>query len=228
MSRASMDEPDIKSPPAQTEVQGHKDTPTLFAAEGQAAVKDETAVTAGSENTAGGPEPDIRIRLYSEAEKRPSAESQDRTLYMTYPVETLEEMGENGDVMALDVLHEIYYRDAKFEQGDLVMEKAAMFGSIEALFALGGTMASFAEGLAMGERKPSPETRSKLFKGMAWLKVGIQRGDPYARQEFDAFMAKRSLNLTDEDLAVIETKAHAFYDRLIRERQRRGLGEFDQ
>lgn len=173
-------------------------------------------------------EPDIRIRLYSEAEKRPSAASQDRMLYMTYPVETLEEMGENGDVMALDVLHEIYYREAKFEQGDLAMEKAAMFGSTEALFVMGVTLVSFAEGLAMGEIKPSPETRSKLFKGMAWLKVGTQRGDPYSKGKFDKYMTRRSFNLTDEDLAVIEAKAQAFYDRLIRERQRRGLGEFDQ
>ena len=155
---------------------------------------------------------------------------EDNDSYKAYSIEALEEMGELGDVLALDTLAGIYYKAGELENGHNALKKAAMYGSIFAPSTLGNVMAEVAEARSMMAGKFTPAAREDLLEAMAWINLAIVRDTPlsHIKDEFEKRLNKPSLGITAAEEQKIQYLTQKLYKDLLHKRQERGLGDFNQ
>jgi len=145
--------------------------------------------------------------------------------YHSYPIETLEELADSGDYKALHVLGLRYQEKGKRGEALSTYAKAAVYGSTSAL----GSMSTSYQSIyhSVGEDGDQDLRRSALIGALAHSKVAADRGDSIAKISADSFIEVANIDLTDKDIREIDSMAEKIYERLLKERQSLGLGEFD-
>lgn len=211
--------------------------PIVAAEEEQASLSEPESDGAGV--SAGGQEPAVKHVFKSAGSEELTElrevrrrlgfiDERDREAYESYSVSTLKEMGESGDITALTVLGGIYYDTEQPEKAERVFEKAAMFGSTAAPLTLGGVKAGVAAELARFKGGYSEKYREQLLQGLAWMKVAELRGEPSTESSLSSLLQGSDISLTPEEQQSVEQRAHELHKKLLKERERRGLGPFDR
>lgn len=145
----------------------------------------------------------------------------DRSLYSYYDTHTLEVMGQQGDLAALETLADHYYEQGDVDGAHQALRLGTIYGSTQMLLLKAGSLQGLAEAQSVLGNTDKAE---KLWgTSLAWLRFGVLRGEPIARQEYERVL--RSLPEIDEN--VIKVQARAIYEELIEERRSLGFGDFD-
>lgn len=152
----------------------------------------------------------------------------DREVYESYSDDALFSMANEGDIYALDEMaSRAVDAGGRHEQAFQLYYRAATFGSTAALT----NMTIFTE--------PDPSNKDELVRRaaaletLAILSVGALRGDPRVgiggvesyKRRYERFYGE--LNLTDEERQKIAARAKEYYDVMLAERHKLGLGDFD-
>lgn len=148
----------------------------------------------------------------------------DKEVYNTYDEKTLQELGDNGDLLALTVLMErsmMNFNVESLEKTFAAIEKAAVYGSTPALRnrAIAVPVSMYEEG--------SEGYRAAMRESLALYEVGLIRGDPRFRGYIREKLRDTSYKISDEDQALIDLRAKEIYDHLTQKRKALGLGGFD-
>lgn len=159
--------------------------------------------------------------------KRSGYGSQDEATYKAYSDLVLENLISNGDIRAM---YEMGTR--KLASGDLgaakvYMEKGIVYGSRGAINGM------VAYTYPHGESYPYDEAKQMLKENFAYMSLLVLRGDSFRGHERDSSMRlfeksyKVKNPLTAEDEAWIQARAKELYDHYQSERNKLGLGDFD-
>ena len=138
--------------------------------------------------------------------------------YSGYDRKTLQELGNQGDLLALDILADKYLR----EDRDLVKNtetnlKAVLFGSAKAALSLGTIPTS---------KSFDAEGRSNLINAITWHQISAKMGHKLAESFRDSGLKVRGLTLTEEEWMIVEQKTDALYAQLNKKRRELGLPEY--
>ncbi|MCR6650421.1 MAG: hypothetical protein NVV73_02440 [Cellvibrionaceae bacterium] len=145
--------------------------------------------------------------------------------YASYDKETLEAMGNQGDLLAWDVLsHKNLTEDrshAKFVETSF---KSVLFGSAK------GARSMANASLSKQDRNPSNDTedRSHIYNAMAWLEIAIMMGDRSAPSARNAKLGAKEITLSEQEWALVRRRAEAINGRLNEKRREMGLPEFNK
>lgn len=146
--------------------------------------------------------------------------------YEAYSVEQLRELGTNGDLRALYAL--VYIKETDRDLKHWAAKNAAVYGGT------GLTMAYISTGYAreysrlLAENK-NVEAKKALLESLAWNEFAAMRGD-FIHLEMGIYIVGQEVNgveITENDLSRISTKAKQIYRNLQSTRMDKGLGDFD-
>jgi len=144
--------------------------------------------------------------------------------YDNYDIEALEQLGEQHDLKALDLLAQKYILLQDLDNAIKTYRKAAAFGSTQALNELGDLERKIAfEENVTTEQKELYRGRIKL----SHYQAAILRGDTVALMASENYISTHKLKLTNEDKEHVRNNGIKIYNRLITERVKRGLPAFD-
>lgn len=133
--------------------------------------------------------------------------------YQSYDKQTLESLGNQGDLLALDVLAQKYLLEdknlAKSRETNL---KAVLFGSAKA-----------AGSLAI---KPSSDDRSEIYKSMAWHQVAAMLGDKSAPAFGYSVLKAKGITLDEQEWVLVQRQAEDAYALLNAKRRELGLPDY--
>jgi hypothetical protein len=143
------------------------------------------------------------------------------TAYDNYNIDTLKKLGDDGDLRALDKL----VRSSKnADESKQLLEKAAIFGSTQALAELG----VMANTIYLSPNKTIEEKKAIMIESLAYYEAAQIRGDWTANMDFGRILQKQQqIDLTEADKAEIQERAKVIYDDLQTKRTAMGLGDFD-
>lgn len=141
--------------------------------------------------------------------------------YETYDNETLRQLGNTGDLRAL---HELADRSETIAEHNVILEKAAVFGSTQALDKL-GLMTELTASLS---DKTPEEKKPIVIESMAYYEAAVLRGDWEGKLTFGrSLLGKHPVDLTDEDYNTIQKRSQEIYNNIQAKRYELGLGDFD-
>ncbi len=146
--------------------------------------------------------------------------------YETYDMPTLVRLSDSGDVRAMHALAKLYLSDEYSKQyglkyAEAMYLKAAVYGSSYALTEL----AIIEDSKRFGTIED--DTRKQLVESFVYYKTAEIRGDRYGYLAGgDLSLKELTPQLTKEEKIYIEEKAKALYEKMRRERESLGLGEF--
>ena len=158
-----------------------------------------------------------------------SLEQDNEKIYEGYSIETLESLADEGDIRAMHHLADRYARlyidkgegDAGLKLKNTTLERAAVHGSTKALMQLGIAANS-------GSLQSKKEGRELLLEPLAYFEVAATRGDRLAKSKLSKHViTEGEIEITNEDIGYIETRAEEIYQDLQRKRHELGLGDFD-
>lgn len=138
--------------------------------------------------------------------------------YASYDKETLEALGDQGDLLALDILsHKYLTEDRNLKKSRETDLKAVLFGSSEAALSLASEIYS-----------NEADDRSKVYAAMTWYEVATMMGDKIAKGFRDSTLRVRNITLSEREWTLIQQQAEATYARLNEKRREMGLPEFNK
>lgn len=152
----------------------------------------------------------------------------DREVYESYSEEALFAMANEGDIYAFDEMaSRAIDAGGRREQAFQLYYRAATFGSTAAL----ADMTIFT--VPDSANKDEAVRRAAVIETLAILSVGALRGDPRVgiggvegyKRRYEHFYGE--LNLTEEESQKIAARAKEYYDVMLEERHKLGLGDFD-
>jgi len=147
--------------------------------------------------------------------------------YASYSIETLEALGDQGDLVALEALANIYFETVQKEQALQTLEKAAIHGSTNALYALGALAKSSLYSAEVKGVSSGPDYQEGLIGWLSYSEVAIRRGDLEIKEDTEIGLKVHGIELSEPDKIAINLAADEIYSRLNESRQRLGLGEFN-
>ncbi len=145
-------------------------------------------------------------------------DNEQKRAYASYDKDTLEALGDQGDLLALDILAQKYIKEdrnrTKATEVDL---KAVVFGSAKA-----------ASSLAIRADSPShakndESGRSHIYRAMAWYRVAAIMGDETAKGFGDSILRVRNIALSEYEWTLVNRQAEAIYAGINRKRRDMGL-----
>lgn len=141
--------------------------------------------------------------------------------YKQYDTAVLEQMGEQGDLRALN---ELVNRAETLEQRKPILVKAAMFGSTAAITRLGTAI----ESEFQIDNLPSVERKAYILEAMAFYEAAEIRGDWWGKINDGASLLKRyDIDLNGEEKKLIATRAKELVENFEKMRVEKGLQKFD-
>lgn len=144
--------------------------------------------------------------------------------YGGYSEAILLDLAKNGDVRALTALAQLRYRTHGFDGAANLYYKAATRGSTEALLRLG----IIEDTSHYGNAKTETEKKLSMLRVLAWYRVASLRGDRGPELMMgNAFIRMNNIHLSEAENKQIAASAEAIYRRMQDERNKLGLGEFD-
>lgn len=149
-------------------------------------------------------------------------------LYRNYSEEVLQALGNDGDLAALAVLAG-RYTENDYDQFKNVVLKSIVYGSIS--FAqvqadLYSTQSEFE--LANPNGGNSELAKQDFLLSLSWYEfIKMRGGGDAVTQLIDARIDKSAFSISPADRATIQSQGAAIYDELSNERQRLGVGEYD-
>lgn len=140
--------------------------------------------------------------------------------YTVYDDNTLNQLGENGDLRALHVLAD---RSKNIEDFKNILHKAAVLGSTEALIRMGAI--NEAEDL---DRMKVEDRKEKILDALSYYDAAQLRGDWWGNIVRGESLLKRySHELSQQDKETVKVNAKKIYDSFQDERNMKGIGDFD-
>ncbi|WGO99623.1 hypothetical protein QFX18_06040 [Saccharophagus degradans] len=149
-------------------------------------------------------------------------------MYRNYSEEVLQALGNDGDLAALGVLAG-QYADKDYDQFKNAVLKSIVYGSIS--FAqvqadLYSTQSEFE--LANPNGGNSELAKLDFLLSLSWYEfIKMRGGGEAVTQLVDARIAKSAFTISPADRATIQSQGAAIYAELSNERQRLGVGEYD-
>lgn len=142
--------------------------------------------------------------------------------YAGYDMETLERLGDSGDIKAMHVMAD---RAKSFDELKKILWKAAIYGSTEALIQLGGSKENDEGSI---DKIPVERQKEKILEIMAYYEVAQMRGDWWGNITSAPSLIKRfPVDLSEHDKQLIKIGAEHIYNNLQAQRTELGLGNFD-
>lgn len=142
--------------------------------------------------------------------------------YRTYSKETLERLGEQGDLRALHALVRLPISPAERQS---FLTKAAVHGSTFALFQLANAVSSEPN----YEANPTEERkRQAIIEALAYVEVARMRGEGMSvNGKIQEIQETLQFSPTKPEVKLIETRTQEIYNDLADQRRQMGLPEFD-
>lgn len=166
----------------------------------------------------------IRIGLQY-LSSRGYVDPEQRDVYRNYDIATLSALGDDGDLIALSVLGEIYSGTDKWAQGLEIWQKASMFGAVNTGMALAGWHSGQSRVYAELDAELS---RQALIEGLGWLEfVELRGGSPSLESERKRILSESQTVLSSEVLKAGRERGIAIYEGLSLRRKEHGLAPFD-
>lgn len=153
-------------------------------------------------------------------EERGYFSQEDYEQYATYDDETLERLGDQGDLLALDIIADGYDSEGRIEKAANVRWKAVVYGSTAALNDL----------VAMNEAqllKEEDVDRKEIVKSMLiHAEVSAIRGDNYSIWTSLMSLNRSGIELSEKEKNDISSRAKSIYSKVEDRRRSMGLGSF--
>lgn len=155
--------------------------------------------------------------------------AEDQAAYLNYDDDTLQKLGANGDLLAMEILVDKAMDNYEIDQdrAEKAIEKAIIYGSTRAVMVKailetsGGSSAIYIDG------KDSPEYRDAMRESLAWFQFGMMRGDLTLRHFAQREIKRAGFEMTDEDKMEIDRQARKIFKDMLDRRRELGLGEYD-
>jgi hypothetical protein len=142
--------------------------------------------------------------------------------YRSYDIATLEQLADSGDGFAVDALANASVIKG-FNEVAKVYKKAAVKGSIEALYLTGLYAYEFTKRSALDTEK-----RHGIVSALTWYNVAALRGDrSFNLQSSNSLLSELKVPLTEKEKDNIKSNSQEIYDDLQQQRTALGLGDFD-
>lgn len=130
-----------------------------------------------------------------------------------YATETLEDLVEQGDFIAMHVLARRYMDIQDEENAQRINDLAAAYGSTVAL-------ANIAEKFTSGNREDQIER-------LAYYQAAILRGDEDFFYDANALLLHTKIDLTKEEKNLVKVKGQQIYRKILNKRFELGMGDFN-
>lgn len=144
--------------------------------------------------------------------------------YEVYDIRTLTNMGQQGDLKALDIL----IKKARINSDssvDFLRLQAVVAGSLPELFQLGSQhLRNAQEAKLLGDDETF---REELIEGLACAHMRIVRGESDAVMEIARTIQKYNIEDSSEFLEQVEQSGRKLYEKFAALRREKGWGEFD-
>jgi len=142
--------------------------------------------------------------------------------YKTYSKDTLEQLAENGDIKALQILA----KNAGSSESIILLSKAAVYGSVFALSDLANTVIAFDQ---LDATAPEIEKKKVMIEAAAYGVVAARRGDfePTPVSQIEYLERRYNVKLNEMDQLAISKRSDEIYSQLESQRIALGLGKFD-
>lgn len=141
-----------------------------------------------------------------------------RQSYASYDRDTLKALGDQGDLLALDVLAQKYLKeDRDLEKSSEIELKAVLFGSAKA-----------AQNLAIWAKSNEVNEggRAHIYNAMTWYKIASMMGDKLAEGFGNSTLKVKNITLSEKEWELVNSQAEAIYAQLNEKRRELGLPEF--
>lgn len=174
---------------------------------------------------------DLREELY----KRQAAQIEDmeklgyfsdeqKEVYVSYDTETLEALGDQGDLVALNILAKRYhYKDKNETKAMETYFKSVLFGSANAAVSL----AIISRGKAKASYDDnSAESRLYIYNSIAWYKIASMMGDKRVEEFMLSSLQVDGITLNEQEWEKVNYQAEAAFTKLNEKRIELGLSEY--
>lgn len=183
----------------------------------------ETAIKADEPKFIDGIDEGEKADIINWRESRGYFRSETIALYNSYSEATLEALAAQGDIGALQIIHQLRMLEGRREQGMDALDEAAMRGSVRALVSISSYLIS-----DMASQVDGPARDELGYKALAYMKVANMRGDKMIDDLFiEQYRSAANFNVTPEGQKIIDEYAKNIYRSLENDRINEGLGEFD-
>lgn len=149
--------------------------------------------------------------------------AEEREIYESYPIDTLETLLQDGDIRAYPVIIDQYASDDSREYITWASFTAAIHGSTPAIGMLAHLESSQAEYERLMENES--EARDRLLHAQALYKSATALGDPYLGASAQENAKKFDLQLSERDEQRVDDLAEQFITALNEKRREQGLSE---
>ena len=151
-------------------------------------------------------------------------DEEQKSSYASYNRETLLELGNQGDILALDILADMYLlEDRDREKSTEINMQAVLFGSAIA-----------ASKLAISADSPTlygnklTKHKSYIYKEMTWHKVSAMMGNKAAEGIMNSILKAQGVTLSEEEWSLIQKQADITYEQLNNKRREIGLSDYER
>ncbi len=146
--------------------------------------------------------------------------------YEAYDIKTLANMGQQGDLKALDILIKKAHINSNTDTSVFFLRRQAVVaGSIPELFQLGSQhLRNAQEAKLLGDDET---LREELIKGLAYAHVRIARGESDAVLEIARTIQKYNIEKNSELLDQAKRRGRKLYEEFAALRREKGWNEFD-
>ncbi len=146
--------------------------------------------------------------------------------YASYDRDTLEALGDRGDLIALDILaHKYEFEDKNHNKAIETYFKGVLFASAKAAQSL----AIRAESTGGTYYEPDTQDyRAYIHESIVWYKVSDMMGNKTAEGAISSMLKAQGITLNKDEWANVNQRAELIYAKLNEQRREIGLPEYDK
>lgn len=149
----------------------------------------------------------------------------ERIAYASYTNDDLVELGSNGDLLALDVLHRRQADQGDFKSAIETLKLAAANGSIAAVERI--SLFYEAELLALDDRADLAAQRARdlAIEAASWYEASIILGNLHSLYKGASMLDRAGIRFSDRDIALVSERANGHIQEINAARVRLGRSE---